>query len=231
MPDTFFSLIIFVICLGPGFAYSATRNLILPERTSSSFRETTRVVLASLVFDGAVLAVFALIRITAPGATPDIGRLVRQGSGYVRSDYSLLFLWFCILIVAAAGAAAIAARLLPRGPGPVSVESSWWLLFRRYPRQIGAKSIHVGCELVDGSYLSGTLKHFAHQDEESGDREFALGAPLRYRTKEMAVVQPLLGHQFVSVSARQIKFLTVTYLDHIPTMSQSAASHGTDSLA
>lgn len=223
MPNTFLGLVLFVICLAPGFAYAATRNRILPERTSTPFRETTRVVLASLVFDGVVLAMFAVLRVVAPRATPDVGELVQQGWSYVRGDYGMVFLWFCLLVVAAVGLAVAAARLLPGGPGPVLIESSWWLLFRRYPDQIGAKSVHVGCELVDGSYLSGTLQHFAHQDDESGDRELALGAPLQYRAQTMNAAQPLPGHQFVSVSARQIKFVTVTYLDHLPTTSPSDA--------
>ena len=198
-----------------------TRVLVrLPERTSSAFRETTRVVLASLAFDGIVLAVFALIRTAAPCLTPDTGRLVREGWAYVRDDYGRLTLWSCALLVAAAGAALAAARLLPRGPGPLSVESSWWLLFGRYPALTGAKCTYVGCELVDGSYLAGVLKHFAHQAEETGDRELALVAPLEYRSHPGTPSRPLTDHQLVSVSARQIKFLTVTYLDHIPQPGQ-----------
>ncbi|MFE7043128.1 DUF6338 family protein [Streptomyces atratus] len=216
MPSTFLGLVLFVVCLVPGFVYAAARDLRLPERTSSAFRETTRVLLASLAFDGVILAVFALIRIAAPARTPDTGRLVREGWGYVRDDYGRLTLWSCVLLAAAAGAALAAARLLPRGPGPLSVESSWWLLFGRYPAQTGAKCAYVGCELVDGSHLAGVLKHFAHQAEETGDRELALIAPLEYRPHSGVPSRPLAGHQLVSVSARQIKFLTVTYLDHIP---------------
>ncbi|WP_329165389.1 DUF6338 family protein [Streptomyces sp. NBC_01717] len=216
MPSSLLGLVLFVVCLVPGFIYAAARDLHLPERTSSAFRETTRVVLASLALDGIALAVFAVIRTAAPGLTPDTGRLVREGWGYVRDDYGRLTLWSCALLVAAAGAALAAARLLPRGPGPLSVESSWWLLFGRYPALTGAKCTYVGCELVDGSYLAGVLKHFAHQAEETGDRELALVAPLEYRPHPGVPSRPLTDHQLVSVSARQIKFLTVTYLDHIP---------------
>ncbi|WP_327240672.1 DUF6338 family protein [Streptomyces sp. NBC_01318] len=220
MPSSLLGLVLFVICLVPGFTYAAARDVRLPERTSSAFRETTRVVLASLAFDGIVLAVFALIRTAAPGLTPDTGRLVREGWAYVRDDYARLTLWSCALLVAAAGAALAAARLLPRGPGPLSVESSWWLLFGRYPAFTGAKCTYVGCELVDGSYLAGVLKHFAHQAEETGDRELALVAPLEYRSHPGTPSRRLTDHQLVSVSARQIKFLTVTYLDHIPQPGQ-----------
>lgn len=79
MPSSFLGLVLFVVCLVPGFVYAAARDLHLPERTSSAFRESTRVVLAGLAFDGIALAVFALIRTAAPGLTPDTGRLVREG--------------------------------------------------------------------------------------------------------------------------------------------------------
>lgn len=223
MPSTFVGLVFFVVCLVPGFVYTAARDVRLPERTSSTFRESTRVLLASLAFDGMILGVFGLIRAAVPSHTPDTGRLVREGWGYVQDDYGRLTLWFCALLAAAAGAALAAARLLPRGPGPLSVESSWWLLFGRYPDQAGAKCTYVSCELVDGSSLAGVLKHFAHQAEETGDRELALTAPLTYRPHAGAPSGPLTGHQLVTVSARQIKFLTVTYLDHIPTSTPSAS--------
>ncbi|MCM1938456.1 DUF6338 family protein [Streptomyces sp. G3] len=216
MPSSLLGLVLFVVCLVPGFVYVAARDMRLPERTSSAFRETTRVVLASLAFDGIVLAVFALIRTASPGLTPDTGRLVREGWAYARDDYGRLTLWSCALLAAAACVALAAARLLPRGPGPLSVESSWWLLFDRYPALVGAKCTYVGCELVDGSYLAGVLKHFAHQAEETSDRELALAAPLEYRSHPGAPSRRLTGHQLVSVSAGQIKFLTVTYLDHVP---------------
>nr|WP_270890033.1 DUF6338 family protein [Streptomyces sp. DHE17-7] len=88
----------------------------------------------------------------------------------------------------------------------------------------GAECAYVGCELVDGSYLAGVLKHFAHQAEETGDRELALAPPLQYRPHAGAPARPLTGHQLVSVSARQIKFLTVTYLDRIPPPETSPPS-------
>ncbi|MGF0174105.1 DUF6338 family protein [Streptomyces sp. Marseille-Q5077] len=217
MPSTFLGLVLLVMCLVPGFVYSAARDTVLPERTSSAFRETTRVVLASLALDTLALAVFGALRATAPGITPDVGRLVREGWGYARDHYLALAWWSLAVLAIAAALGAGAARLLPRGAGPVTVESSWWLLLGRYPAEAGAKSAYVGCELVDGSYLGGTLKHFAHQAEETGDRELALVAPLEYRPHPGQPVRPLTGHQLVSVSARQIKFLTVTYLDHVPT--------------
>ncbi|GGI97851.1 DUF6338 family protein [Streptomyces brasiliensis] len=216
MPSSFLGLFLFVVCLVPGFVYAAARDTRLPERTSSAFRETTRVVLASLAFDGLALAVFALVRTAAPASTPDTGALVRDGWGYVRVHYGPLALWSAGLLVLAAAAALGAARLLPRGPGPLAVESSWWLLFHSYPRDVGARSVYVGCELEGGAYLGGILKNFAHQAEETGDRELVLVAPLEYRPGPDAPARPLSGHHAVSVSARHIRFLTTTYLDHIP---------------
>jgi hypothetical protein len=213
VPSTFTGLVLFVVLLAPGFAYAAARDRRFPERTSSAFRESTRVVLASVAFDAISLTIFALMRSFSPSLTPDIGRLVRDGGGYLRMHYASVTAWSCALLALAAIVAVATATVAPRPDGTLHVESSWWLLFHTYPRVNGATEIRVGCELVDGSYVAGKLQHFAFQAEETGDRELALGQPLDYRPDTGDVSsRHLESQQLVTISARQIKFMTVAYL-------------------
>jgi hypothetical protein len=216
MPSTFASLLLFLVCLAPGFVYATARDARFPERVSTVFRETTRVVLASLAFDAVALAVFSLFRAVAPGLTVDIPRWIDDGWHYVRAEHTRILVWSGLLLLLAMALAVVAARVLPRRRRPLALESAWWLQFRVYPDEVGAKAIHVACELVDGSYVSGTLKNFAHQADETNDRDLTLAAPLDYRASSSDPVQQLRGHQLMSVSAQRIKFLTVTYLDHVP---------------
>jgi hypothetical protein len=216
VPSTFSGLVLFLISLAPGFVYSAARDARFPERTSTAFRETTRVVLASIGFDVVALGVFALVRTALPSATPDISRWIGTGWRYVRADYGVILLWAAVILLLAMGLALAAARVLPRRSRPLASESAWWLQFRLFPEEVGAAAVHVGCELVDGSHVSGTLRTFAHKSDETGDRELILVAPLRYRPAPSTPATTLSGHQLLSISARHIKFLTVTYLDHAP---------------
>ncbi|MEV0418243.1 DUF6338 family protein [Streptosporangium canum] len=212
MPTTLLSLIFFVALLAPGFAYTAVRDSRFPERTSSAFRESTRVALASIVFDLASLGAFTLLRFTAPSLTPDVGRLIRQGEGYLRTHYASVTTWATVLLALAVGAAVLTAWRLPRRRHPLTVESSWWLLFHSYPERNGAAEIRVGCELTDGSFIGGRLQHFAYQAEETGDRELAVRGPFEHRPAKDQPARDLSGEHFVTISARQIKYLTVTYL-------------------
>ncbi|WP_405386229.1 DUF6338 family protein [Streptomyces sp. NBC_01102] len=216
MPGTFTGLLLFVVCLAPGFVYAAVRDIRLPERVSTPFRETARVVLASVVFDVMGLVLFVGARAVLPSITPDIGRWVREGSQYVAADYTTIAAWGALTLATATAAAALAARTLPRVNGPLTVESSWWLLFHVYPRQVSAAAIYVECELTDGSYIAGTLQNFAHQAEETPGRELALVAPLVHRSAPGEASKPLASRTFAAVRAEQIKFLTVTYLDNVP---------------
>jgi len=87
----------------------------------------------------------------------------------------------------------------------------------RSPRRGGTSSSStrtppsIGCELNDGSYLGGELFTYNSDEDETGDRELALSSPITYRAAGDDPVD-LEDVGAVSVSARQIKFLTVSYL-------------------
>ncbi|WP_330358865.1 DUF6338 family protein [Streptomyces chartreusis] len=212
MPATFTSLLLFIVLLAPGFAYAAVRDRHRPERTSTALRETSRVVLASVGFGAAALVLFACVRVSAPGLTPDVGRLVRERGAYVRMHYAETVMWTAAVLLLAVLFAVLAARFLPRRPFAVNPESSaWWVLFDMNARANGAQWIQVGCELTDGSYLAGRVHHYSPSPEETGDRELALGPPFEYRPAPGGEQRDLSNTHRVVVSARQIKFLGVTY--------------------
>lgn len=73
MPTTIGSLVAFVALLTPGFVYLARLETRIPSKRHSPLRETATVVSASLLFNGIVAVVFAVIRYLWPGMTPDVG--------------------------------------------------------------------------------------------------------------------------------------------------------------
>lgn len=91
VPASWLGVLLFVLLVVPGLVFD-----ILSERrqvgpSESTFREISRVVVASIGFSGAILLFLALIRIfVSPTWLPDPGRLAREGSRYATLHYQSL---------------------------------------------------------------------------------------------------------------------------------------------
>jgi hypothetical protein len=81
-------------------------------------------------------------------------------------------------------------------------------MFKRYPTM----ACYVGCELKDGTYVAGQLYNFSPESDEIPDRELTMSAPITYRPSG-SEESSTLEVSAIIVSAREIKLLTVTYLD------------------
>lgn len=228
MPDTVVGLVLFVVLLVPGLAYVAARELKAPSRTLSAFRETAAVVVASLLFNALAILVFALVRLAAPDHSPDLGGLVRDTGGYFKANYQSVSTWAVALLAGAACLAALCGAKAPswakRFKGEVAFRSAWWLLLHDEVPE-GHTAI-AGCELDDGSYLSGEVLSYSTEIEETENREIVLRPPVLYRPPgaQSADEAVSLDVSAVTVSARRIKFLTITYIP------RAAESPGTAAL-
>ena len=135
-----------------------------------------------------------------------------RGEPISTRTYAYLGWWALGLLALACAFGFVLGRWPPKF-APVFAEditftSAWWDLFERYR---DAK-VYVGCELEDGSYLGGDLLTYNSDEDETENRELALAAPITFRASEADDDVELDDVGAVSVSARQIKFLTVSYL-------------------
>lgn len=214
MPDSLLGFTLFVLLLAPGLTYYFQRELRAPTRSVSAFRETATVAVASVVFNVAVLALLGVVRVLWPEGTPDIGRLVREAGAYIKCEYRLVGVWSTGLLAFACLVAGLFGRFSPDWIRPsasgISFTSAWWELIRGSDRPAG-HTVFVGCELDDGSYVSGEVLSFSHDVEETADRELVLRPPISYRAAGADEPQELLVSAFV-VSARAMRFLTFTYV-------------------
>ena len=229
MPTSFVGLLLFVALLAPGLAYVARRRVLTPITKPSVFRETATVVLLSAASDAFALALLGAVRGAFPDQTPDVGALVLAPRAYFQRHYIEVFAWgtgtlIVACLLALAGAAVLSARpvvwllslgffgwLLGRGENDerVTTEPAWWRLFSGRPERI-----HLGCELDDGSWVSGYLASYSAESDETADREFVLAEELKYLP---AGAQPgtepqVLNASAVVVSARRLQLLHVTYV-------------------
>jgi uncharacterized protein DUF6338 len=229
VPSTLAGFVLFVIGLAPGLVFVLAQQRVAPHQTLSTFRETAVVVCVSLAVDAVVLAAFAGVRAIQPHGTPDVGRLVRDPSVYLRESYLLVFWWSVVLLVVAVALAAwvgsgAVRRALSRLPG-VSLAaqadphesrmSAWWLLFRDQPHQPDIW-VHLGCNLVDGSFVSGWLLSYNMSADDVADRDITLAAPIHYRPPGASEVDELVRTSAVVVSARQLSVLFVSHQRHGP---------------
>jgi hypothetical protein len=212
VPSSFTGLVLFVLLLAPGFTFAAQRERRAPRRQRSAFGETVLLGLTSFLCDVAALLVFAVVRAAAPDHTPDVGRLVRDGRTYFDAHYAYLGWWALGLLALACAFGFVLGRWPPKfAPvfaDDITFTSAWWDLFEQYRDS----KVYVGCELEDGSYLGGELFTYNSDEDETENRELALSAPITYRPAGFDDEVELDDIGAVTVSARQIKFLTVSYL-------------------
>jgi hypothetical protein len=147
-----------------------------------------------------------MVRVLSPSVAPDIGRLIREGTPYIKSDYLLVGVWSTSLLGLATAFAVLAATpprwlLNPlrqlidvtiygtsvakatrrwadgQGRPAIRYESGWSIAFQQYPDSF----VWLTCELTDGRVIGGWLLSASPQVEETNDRSIVLSGPLRVR--------------------------------------------------
>jgi hypothetical protein len=221
MPTTLPQVLLFVVLLLPGVAYLMLWEHRATLRRPSPFRETAAVVLGSALAELAALIPFALFRTLFPHATPDVGRLIREGDGYIKTHYASLAVWGLALLALAVAFAILAARYVTRNVHPTN-HSAWSWMFNHRRQEILAEfgtepTIKVACIFSDGSQIEGTLAWFNKLVDDITDRDFILVAPLEYKTAE-GLRQHLPSHA-ICVSARDVRALLVRYVVDSPDAS------------
>jgi len=185
----------------------------LPAREVSPLRELATVISVGIVCDALVLLLFGIVRAISPSSTPDVGGIERSGMQYVKPHFVSIGWWFVCLLTAACGLAYILGRFRPQiaksiSPSQIKSNSAWWEAFHQYPDAY----MYVGCLLQDDSYVAGYLKNYSSDVNETADRDLILCAPISYRPAGSDEASPMEDVALVTVSASQLKFLTVTYL-------------------
>jgi hypothetical protein len=235
VPTTLLGLLLFVALLAPGLAHTVRAQVNRPVVKPSPLREAARLALISLLSDLVALALFGAFRAWQPDRTPDAGRLVREPGPYFEAHYAYLIAWGTGLLalacaVALAGAAlqtSRPARWLKTAPGlrwalaaegGAAQEPAWWRLFAARPERI-----HVGCQLADGTWISGELSSFSAESDETENRELVLAGDLSIRAAEDDDPVPYPASAIV-VSARRIQYLAVTYITADPPAAPDPAA-------
>ncbi|MFC8201884.1 DUF6338 family protein [Streptomyces sp. NPDC057298] len=226
MPTNVAGLVLLVVLALPGYVYHRAVDRHVPARLYTALQELMSIVFVSVAIDAGVIALLVSGNLLGLWYAPDFSALLTQPGPYVNRHFSETVLWSsAALLIAVAVAYALGcrwwARCLPnawasrwqeRSRSLEPQKSAWWLLFREHPDAV----VHLGCVLEDGSYLAGQLHSFSRSPVENGDRELTLRGDISYRAPGDSDAAVLPRVNAVAISARQLVFVTVSYLPADP---------------
>jgi hypothetical protein len=159
-----------------------------------------------------------------PGIALRPKELLFDSRRYIEAELTLVGAWVAVVVVLSQAFVVLVAlglfrRLLVavfRRGGDIaglaiheSQSSAWWIAFTQYP--VTEAIPYVGCQLSDGSYVSGLLHAFSRDWEDLPDRDLVLLGPIRFRPAKAHHADVLEDVGMVVVSARNIAMMTVTY--------------------
>jgi hypothetical protein len=233
LPSSLVGLFVFVVLLAPGFVVVLRRERRVPAPQSSVFRETVRLVAASVACLFAAGLLLGLLRVLLPDATIDVGALLRDPAGYAVAHHVRVAWWALAGLAAAVlfalagtdprwaavlrrvGARPAARRLLGTADSDIRPMSAWSRVFTMFDDDpAGPGEVFVRALLTDGTLIGGRLSSHAATVEDGPDRELVLAAPVRVRTTDGAEHDP--GSTYTIVAARQIVRLDVVHVSPTP---------------
>ncbi|PZH00013.1 hypothetical protein C1I97_23585 [Streptomyces sp. NTH33] len=222
MPTNVASLVLLVALALPGYVYYRAVDRHVPERVHTAFQELMSILFVSVTIDVGVLTLLMCGSSLGLWYGPDFPALLDKPTRYVTRNFPDMALWsLTALLIAVAFAYVLGCRWWARRlPGSWTSrwqersrrlepqKSAWWLIFREHPDA----AVHLGCVLEDGSYLAGQLHSFSRSPVENGDRELTLSGDISYRAPGDSTAAVLPHVNAVVISARQLVFVTVSYL-------------------
>jgi Family of unknown function (DUF6338) len=229
LPTTTVSLFVTIAFALPGYVYHRTALRRNPERTDTAVSEVLSVLFASIAIDTVVLLLLAAASAVLRVQKVDASAFIADPQGYAAGNLGLIASWasagfFLALLLAVTAGLRPWRRWLPaqwrrwtddRERRYQSQQSAWWRLFHENP----SSRVYVGCNLDDGSYVSGYLNSYSKVGTEHADREITLRAPITYRPPGDPEGAQVGSVGAVAISARHIVLMTVTY-----TMPSTAAA-------
>ncbi|MFG1608130.1 DUF6338 family protein [Actinoplanes sp. NPDC049265] len=223
MPTTVVGLFLTVVFALPGYVYHRLVLRQRPERVDTAVQELLSIVFVGVIIDLVAAAVLGVVTAVAAPRTPDLSRFLLEPAKYSAAHLALVSWWLLAFVALAIAIAVLSglepgARWLPerwqrrrhdRARRVRDQQSAWWLLFHEHPES----SIHVGCSLDDGTYVAGRLHSYSKAPVENGDRELTLSGEITYRAPDDPEAAILPAVNAVTVSARRLVLLTVTYVE------------------
>lgn len=211
IPTTSLALILFALFVSPGLLFDLLSDRRRAGRSESSFREASRVVLASLLISGSVMVVLSYLRPRLPDLLADPGMLLRFGGPYVATHYQLVFTTLGVqlaLSLAVAWGIHVLLVVIHRD-ATIRARSAWTQVFKVDPPAGCVARARV--QLTSGGVYSGIVIA-ASPDHEVEDRELILTDSSYAEASDSKPVQLSEGYQQrVIIRGQNIDTIAVRY--------------------
>jgi hypothetical protein len=169
IPQTAAALLAFLFLVAPGIVFENLRERRRPTFDQTTFREVSRLALASLWFSVLSLVLLAGLRAGVPAIMPDPGRWLREGNRYVQSNYQVVGWFFLAEVLIAIGLAAAWSWWLGRGKtSDIRRISAWYKVFRHLPPTGSEPFVRVFVEGGTEYYGKVQYRDGLEPDEQQG---------------------------------------------------------------
>ncbi|GAA3840820.1 hypothetical protein GCM10022226_74120 [Sphaerisporangium flaviroseum] len=182
-PSTWAGVVVFILVIAPGLLFDLLSERRRAGRSESSFREISRVVLASLVFTGLAIMILLAVRVRLPDLLADPERWLREGTPYAMANLHRIMGSLATEMVISLGMVIIVHLVLSwrQGGATIAPVSTWTQVFKRECPK--GHEAHVRVSLTSGAVYTGLVAHFS-PDLEVADRELVLAPPMGARAGE-----------------------------------------------
>jgi hypothetical protein len=219
VPSSWTSLLLFALLVAPGLLFDLLATRRRTGASESTFREISRVVLASTVFSSLGIAGVGLLTLWKPDWMPDPRLVLLESSSYVVDNIGRTLVAVATqLTVSLAAALAAHLFLASRSDAALRSVSAWTRVFRDdAPRGC---SIYLRLSLNTGVIVLGRLAH-STASLEWDDREIVLSPPLYSRAAGGALQPVPSGWQRIIIPSSSIQAISVAYQQEPPVEFES----------
>ncbi len=214
MPATVGSLVAFLLLITPGLVFELLRENSRPGRVRSTFRETSVIVVASVVFSSVALFVLVIARAVHDPWIPSPSRLIDSPGSFASERPLLVARTLALHQLLACGAAYLSHRILchKRPGGRISPNPAWFEIVHgnANPRR---DQVLLFVELQDGSAVRGLVKGYDLGADQSLRTLVLCGSASNPLTTRQAAtgVESRVGSDwaYIVVAAEEIKLATI----------------------
>lgn len=209
IPTTITGFVIVLLLLLPGFVFVTFRERHQPSRKLSVLRETSTVFAATTVAYVAPALIAVVTSVFWPDLRGTFASLLSSPEKYgAEHPFRLLALIAAFVLLASAASYFLGTKMMTKFV-PGAGGSAWWLLFEQEAPK-GTVSIQASATLQDDTVVTGTLHSWSRDAADHQDRDMVLRSPIWIQAPKARKPYEL-DSQALSVSAREIRFLSVRY--------------------
>lgn len=189
-PSGWVSVVLFIFFIAPGLLFEQLASKRRAAIKESAFRETSRIVLASLWFSAVGVAAVGLVGLAGHRIVPPPAELLADPGLFLRHHYWSVARGLGIAFFVAFVAVYVTHGILAwRSDTRLRTTSMWRDTFR--PAGLETNSIpFVRVKLTDGSFVLGYVRDYS-AEVELADRELVLRPPLFTQGKDESSPSPL----------------------------------------